>query len=359
MTGQITIRGFYAPASSGPDDRHCRLCGLELARCEALCRSCVLSQGDRLQDVIRGAGGSTLAARTVQAYLLAIRGWVTWSAGAGVGVDELTPDALTRWVVAMDESGRKPGAIRATVSHLRGAVALLDVAGVPGRWSWPMFDPNWRAIARRIQASARGTARSAAPLRVDELGALIASVRRSPDEDAAIRDAAILLLWWSIAGRSEEIPWIRWRDIARTTDGGWDVFVSAGKGKAARRATVYPAVRPELCPIAALERLAELELGARLSELWSRPADEVDGLERPIAGLSHRGVRAMVERRLEDAGLTGFTPHSFRVGPLVVALEAGAVREEIKLVSGHASGAQLETYLRSVARGRSVAFRLL
>lgn len=98
----------------------------------------------------------------------------------------------------------------------------------------------------------------------------------------------------------------------------------------------------EFCPVLLLKKWLH-HTGISEGPLF-RPLDKEGYLDK---GLSVKSIDQVLRNRLKEAGLAGFTPHSFRAGFLTEAAQAGASKIKLQEVSQHTSNA-LERYVRPV-----------
>lgn len=177
-------------------------------------------------------------------------------------------------------------------------------------------------------ARGRGAAKAATP---DQLRQMAAAI---PDNLTGIRDRALWLMAFFIAGRSAEVAAIRADGITLHGE-GLKVRVPGVKGKPAREVVVVYDKNPDTCPV-------------RAWLTWRAAAGITTGpafLPITVHGrlgnhaLSAEAVREIITRNAERAGVAvRLTGHSMRAGFITASRRAGKREEKIREQSGHAEG---------------------
>ncbi|MET4670865.1 tyrosine-type recombinase/integrase [Streptomyces sp. PvR018] len=177
-------------------------------------------------------------------------------------------------------------------------------------------------------ARGRGAAKAATP---DQLRQMAAAV---PEGLTGLRDRALWLMAFFIAGRSAEVAAIRVEGIALHGE-GLKVRVPGVKGKSAREVVVMYDKNPDTCPVRAWstwKAASGITTGAafRAIDVWGNIADR---------HLTAQAVREIIARNAERAGVTvRLTGHSMRAGFITASRRAGKREEKIREQSGHAEG---------------------
>ncbi|MCX4801801.1 hypothetical protein OG594_09070 [Streptomyces sp. NBC_01214] len=150
---------------------------------------------------------------------------------------------------------------------------------------------------------------------------------------AGLRDRALWLMAFGMAGRSSEVAALRTESIALVGK-GLDVHVPSVKGLPARKVRVAYGKNPDTCPV-------------RAWLVWRAAAGLTAGPAfRPISvhgqlgtdGLTASGCQEIISRGAERAGLAvRLTGHSMRSGFITTARQAGKREEKIRAQSGHAA----------------------
>ncbi|MFG2412259.1 site-specific integrase [Streptomyces goshikiensis] len=176
-------------------------------------------------------------------------------------------------------------------------------------------------------ARGRGKAPAATPAQLQQMYAA------APAGLAGLRDRALWLMAFGMAGRSSEVAALR-TDAIALVGKGLDVHVPSVKGLPARKVRVAYGKNPDTCPV-------------RAWLVWKAAAGLTDGPAfRPISvhgqlgtdGLTPSGCQEIISRSAERAGLAvRLTGHSMRSGFITTARQAGKREEKIRAQSGHAA----------------------
>jgi site-specific recombinase XerD len=175
-------------------------------------------------------------------------------------------------------------------------------------------------------ARGRGAAKAATP---DQLRQMAAAV---PEGLTGIRDRALWLMAFFIAGRSAEVAAIRAEGITLHSE-GLKVRVPGVKGRPAREVVVMYGKNPDTCPVRAWstwKAASGITTGAafRAIDVWGNIAD---------GHLTAESVREIIARNAERAGVAvRLTGHSMRAGFITTSRRAGKREEKIREQSGHA-----------------------
>lgn len=283
----------------------------------------------------------------------------------------------------LTEQGREPipvttvsrGLLRAFVSWLwteqASAASTIDrrIAGVTvtlRREHRVVVNPDdvkaAREYLRDLQREAAPTEAKrgrgqAAPLLLDDLRKAWAAC---PDSLAGLRDRALLLIAFSIAGRRSEVAGLRARDIVEDSN-GLVVTVRVSKTKEREVAVPYGS-NPATCPVRAWQAWRDAAGLEQDSPAFLR----IDRHGRVLGGLSGAAAGAVITRayeRVQDAERRAaekrgeqfagkrMTGHSARAGLATTARQKGKSIEAISATTGHAAGSRsLAEYIRRVDR---------
>jgi len=157
-------------------------------------------------------------------------------------------------------------------------------------------------------------------------------------EPQGLRDRALLLVSFAAAMRRSEIAALSLVDLAFREDG---VILTLPRSKTdqggiGRTIEVFPGT--SLCPIAALSAwIALLPSDGRVFR-------SIDKHGRIGASLSDRAIGQIWAMRGENAGITGLSGHSARVGFVWEAARNGASILEIQSTTGHKSLGSVQRY---------------
>jgi integrase len=234
------------------------------------------------------------------------------------------------------------GPIGLALPTLRRRLAAIAVRHTAAGQETPTDHPLVRRMLRRY-ARTRGTAaKKKEPLTIERLPAIIAAM---PDDLAALRDRALILLGYAGAFRRSELVALDAGDL-RFTKKGLYVWIAGAKNDPRRAgrelyAPRLPTERVELCAVAALELWLDVagpdgpvfrtfDLRGRLTQNRLDPSD----------------VARVLRRRAAAAGVVGdFAGHSLRRGFITNAAKKKIPIESIKRVTGQRSNGVVLDYV--------------
>jgi len=176
-------------------------------------------------------------------------------------------------------------------------------------------------------ARGRGKAAAVTPQQLRQMNAAV------PAGLAGLRDRALWLMAFGIAGRSAEVAALRADSITLVSKGP-DVDVPAVKGRPPRTVVVAYGNNPDTCPVRAWltwRAASGITGGPAFLPItaWGQLGDHA---------LSPEAVREIITRNAERAGLTvRLTGHSMRAGFITTSRIAGKREEKIRAQSGHAA----------------------
>jgi site-specific recombinase XerD len=144
-----------------------------------------------------------LAATTVKRYEKSAVRFLTWRAAAtgGTGVEGLSAEAVSTYLLAEVSRGVAPGSLQGCVAELRSLLRFLYLQGLTTLALYEAVPPvpGWkdRAVPRRLAA--------------DQVRALLESCDRSTR--TGVRDFAMLVLLARLGLRAAEIAWLGLDDV--------------------------------------------------------------------------------------------------------------------------------------------------
>ncbi|WP_030757140.1 tyrosine-type recombinase/integrase [Streptomyces sp. NRRL F-5135] len=176
------------------------------------------------------------------------------------------------------------------------------------------------------QARGRGKAAAVTPEQLRQMNAAVA------DGLTGLRDRALWLMAFSVAGRSAEVAALRSDGIIQVSQ-GLEVHVPAVKGRPPRDVVVSYGRNPDTCPVRAW--LTWHAAAGYIAGPAFLPIDVWGNVNR--RHLSPEAVREIIARNAERAGLSvRLTGHSMRAGFITTSRRAGKREEKIREQSGHA-----------------------
>jgi integrase len=175
-------------------------------------------------------------------------------------------------------------------------------------------------------ARGRGQARAATPEQLKQMAAAV------PEGLTGLRDRALWLMAFFIAGRSAEVAALRVDGVTLHSK-GLKVRIPGVKGKEAREVVVAYGKNPDTCPVRAWltwKAASGISTGAafRAIDRWGHMPDR---------HLTAETVREIIASNAERAGVAvRLTGHSMRAGFITASRAAGKREEKIREQSGHA-----------------------
>ena len=280
------------------------------------------------------------APETLRAYRADLACFRAWCAGEGrAAAVPAPPETVGAYLAAV--------APRYRLATLRRRLAALArahrAAGHRLDTGHPAVRETLRGIARRHGAPQR----RAAALATAEVRRLVAACR---GDLAGLRDRALLLLGFAGALRRSELAAVEHEHLRVTAD-GLELLLPRAKGDQAgegARVGVPRGQRAETCPVRAVEgwlRASAIRYGPVFVRVtrW--------GTVEPGRGLSGEGVRLVLRRRAEQAGVEGtwlepVSPHGLRAGFVTQATKAGLPDEAIMAHTRHKDAKAMRRYVR-------------
>ena len=268
--------------------------------------------------------------------------WVEFTSETGVPETLASRGTLRAFVFWLWEAGAAPSSVD---RRLTGTVITLRMLGVEVS----------RDDAAQARKYAKGLTRQAAEQRQAPRGRgqaaplLLADLRKAcearPDTITGIRDRALLLIAFAVAGRRSEVAGLTVRDIVEVQEG---LVVTVHISKTGVREVAVPyGSNLTTCPVRtwkAWKEAAGLDADAPAFRRIDRHGNLLGALSGAAAG-------DIITRAAERAGIEGMTGHSARAGLATSARQAGKSREAIAATTGHSpSSPVLDRYIRSVDR---------
>ncbi|MFE1361299.1 site-specific integrase [Streptomyces harbinensis] len=254
-------------------------------------------------------------------------GWLAERTGHALPLTAVTKGTLVGFVVWLDTIKlAAPNSIDRRITGVtvtaRGlGVEVPKAATVAARQALKPMKTDPERLAR-----GRGKAAAATPAQLKQMSAAVA------DGLSGLRDRALWLIAFAVAGRSAEVSALRDDGIVHVSQ-GLEVHVPSVKGRPARDVVVHYGKNPDTCPVRAY--LTWRAAAAIAGGPAFRPIDRWGNLG--AGHLSPAACRDIISRNAERAGVAvRLTGHSMRAGLITASRIAGKREEKIRAQSGHA-----------------------
>lgn len=287
----------------------------------------------------------TRRANTARSYDSDWRAWELYTATLGIPLEAATIGSLVGFVLWHQRGGLAPS----TASRrLYGVVVSLRDRGVTApqdalEGARLALDQFAREVAEAGEQRGRG---KAAPVTVAQLRKMSAAL---PNTLKGVRDRAILLVEFGIAGRQSEVANLLARDVEVHKD-GLVVHVRYTKTKP-RSPAVARGTHPLTCPVQAWQAWAEAASEAMVVDLDpGGPAfRRVNRHGQVLGGMSAQAVGNVWLAASTRAGLPRLTSHGARSGLATEARRAGHDAKTIAEQGGWSPNSKvLYEYMRIV-----------
>lgn len=295
---------------------------------------------DRVSDE---HAASMRPANTTRGYASDWKAWEDFTSAAGISSATASRGAFRAFVVWLWDSGAAPATID---RRLTGVTVTLrreyhvHVDREDTKAARELLKGYVRAAADAKQAP-RGRGHAAALLLPD----LRAMAAACPEGITGVRDRALILLAFAVAGRRSEVAGLTVADVADDPNG---LLVDIRVSKTKPRTVAVPyGSNPLTCPVRAWRAWKD---AAQLDDPTGPAFRRVDRHGRILGGMSGEAVGDLITRAGERAGVEArLTGHSARAGLATEARRAGKDRKAIAAVTGHVPGsAVLDRYIRTV-----------
>ncbi|MBC7233113.1 MAG: tyrosine-type recombinase/integrase [Chloroflexi bacterium] len=274
-------------------------------------RKTELAQGITAFVVDRQARG--LSRRTCQYYASELRHWQAYLEARGVHkLQDITADHVRQYLLHLQERGRNPGGV-----HCAYRVAKTFL-----RWCWQEYDLAPPCPIAKVNAP-RLPHELLEPVSMSDLKAMLATCGK---DFTGARDKAILLCLLDTGCRASEFLALDVQDVNLATGA---VIIRHGKGGKFRTCFLGSKARREL--LRYLRHRSDLS-----GPLWVT----VDGKR-----LTYAGLRQIVRRRAQAAGVRVPSLHSFRRAFALLCLRQGMDVYSLQKLMGHADLSVLRRYL--------------
>ena len=256
-----------------------------------------------------------LAAGTIHFYSVKLRLFCDFCDSQLITtIDQLTPDIIRQWLFYLEQTGHNPGGIHACYRTLRTFLY----------WWEEEYEPdNWKNPIRKVKAP-RVPQESIQPIKRADFDKLLSTCVKSWH---GLRDKAFLLTLLDSGVRATELCNLNLKDLDLITG---TMEIKQGKGRKPRvtfvGATARRAIRQWL-------RVRGVEAGALF-------------INREGERLTYWGLRQIMRRRAEKAGIDEPGLHDFRRAFCLAQLEAGVPETTIARLMGHTTTQLIARYAK-------------
>lgn len=288
---------------------------------------------EAIEEFLLDGQGSGWSAGTVTIYRWHLARWAAWLAERGVlAVDELTRRLLREWSAGL-AARWGPATRKGAITAARACVAWCIV-------EYKLADGDL-VKALRVPSVPKAVQRT---LTFDEFQALLAACDQPAEHGVSAevarlvcaRNAALVALLYDSLIRAAELCALRLADL--DLDRGI-VIVRNGKGGGGRRCPYGP------------DTCIRLQAWLGLRPVGDGPLFVALGGAEPGAALTPRGLRMILKRLGERAGVPGVSPHAFRRGGAVACTLNGAPGRLVMAWAGWSNMRMLEVYTRALDGG--------
>jgi integrase len=277
-----------------------------------------------------------VAANTRRAYASDWSDFTTYCAACGVAALPAAESTVRAYIAHLADQGRKVATIRRRVASI---AAVHHVAGVPTPTTSTEVRATLRGIAREV-----GTAqRAVAPVEVDVLSAMVATI---PQTMHGRRDRALLALGFAAALRRSELVALKVEDVAFVPKG---VELTIRRSKTdqtaqGRRVAVPFGRKSGVCPVTLLREWLDAS-GISSGPLFRRVDRHGNVGATALDGSS---VARIVKSNADAVGHDAerFAGHSLRAGFVTSAVRARVPVHRIMDQTGHQSDTSFRRYIR-------------
>ena len=279
-----------------------------------------LSLDLEIQDFLLDRQVRNLAKTTIQRYSESLAKWRSYMVDQGVTATvQVTPSHMRRFLLTLTEHGHNPGG----VSHLFRPVKTYL------RWFGEEYaPPGWRNPLDRVKPPHVSTD-PIPPVELKDIHKMLATCEAGTLTGE--RDKAVLLLLLDTGVRHQELTDLVVGDVDLATG---TVLVRNGKGRKSRVVFVGARTRRALL--------------AYLRQRSLPPADAPLWVSREGMPLGKYGMRQIVRRRAESAGVEEPGMHAFRRAFAVNSLRNGMDVITLQRLMGHTTLAVINRYLALV-----------
>jgi site-specific recombinase XerD len=268
-----------------------------------------------------------LSQRTIQFYASELATWYRWLKAQGLlCVEDLTPHVLRSWLLHLGQK-RNPGGVHANYRAIRAFM----------RWLWEEYDFELKNPIAKVEPP-RVPEVPLQPIPLADLKAMLATCGRKRFTDN--RDRALMLALLDTGCRATEFLSLNLGDVDLAVG---SVMVRHGKGGKQR--------------FTFLGTRSRRAIRRYLRHRPDRSDDEPLWMTVQNSRLAYSGLRSIMRRRAQLAGVATPSLHSFRRAFALTSLRNGADVFSLQRLMGHADLTMLRRYLRQTSTDLQEAHR--
>lgn len=241
---------------------------------------------------------------------------------------QITANLLRYFVLSLEEAGHNPGGLANIYRSVKAYLNWYEVEH---------DDANWRNPAKKVKVSLPKI-EPLDPLSTEHFQKMLATCERKTL--AGDRDRALLMLLLDTGIRKAEVTALLITDIDLKTG---TVQIRKGKGGKARTVFIGATTRRAL---SAYLRQRESFLNYLVESQKARATDGLWISGRDGKRLNQDGVRQILRRRADDAGIPEPSPHSFRRAFALNSLRNGMNVLALQRLLGHSDLSVINRYVK-------------
>jgi integrase/recombinase XerD len=242
-------------------------------------------------------------------------------------ITEITPIIIRQYLLYLEEQGHNAGGIHACYRTVKTFLLW---------WENEIEPDDWKNPIRKVKAPKVGI-EPLEPVSLDDISTMVDTCQKSTY--LGERDKAILFCLLDTGARAQEFLDVNLEDINLVTG---SMLIRQGKGRKPR--TVFLGAKSRKAVRTYLKQRSDSN-----NALWVTESGE---------RLTYSGLRGIVRRRAETAGLKEPSLHSFRRAFAINMLRAGVDIYSLQELMGHADLQVLRRYLKQTNEDIAQAHRV-
>ena len=267
-----------------------------------------------IESFLRDRRAQNMSPGTLEFYRKKLTTYTEYAGGVLITrIGQITPDSIRDYLLWLADNGHNPGGIHACYRALKTFL----------RWYWDEIEPDFKNPIAKVKPP-RLEYEPLEPVTETEVRALL-SVCDS--NFTGLRDRALILTLLDTGSRAAEILSMDRTDFDQATG---CILIRQGKGRKSRFVYVDKRSRRAI-------RRYVIQRQDTNPALW---------ITEYGARLTYWGLREIIRRRAESAGIDPPTLHSFRRAFALNSLRAGMDIYTLQRLMGHADLQVLRRYLK-------------